>query len=408
MFKIKNNSNVNCKNLKIKNKKKIINYLLILFFIVFLNLYFNRTTINIYTKFKNEIDFIRSCINSTTIEKYERCSDPKLSIVIPVYNSIKYLNRLLRSIQLQKLKSSPNYNKIHLSNNIYLRIKVKEIEIIFIEDCSTDKGFQLLKEYSKIDQRIVLIKNEENKGCLYSYVKGILETKAKFTMIIDNDDMLLPNLKELYEISEQNNKDINDFSYLHGKLNDLYENRMGSKELYQPNIKEIFFKKNYHGCTYINNKIMKSQIIKEAVKTLNYEYLNSNISLHCDTIIFICLFNYAKSYKSYNDLFIQFHINNANSASSDISNKNSELLRVTIYLVQYISELKCSSNYIYNRHIQFGLDILNWQIVANLKLEFKVDKLLEVLNNILKNENLNNRNKSRIYTIISLIKQKIK
>ena len=385
MLKIKNNSNVNCESLKIKNKKKIINYLLILFFIVFLNLYINRT-INIYTKFKNEIDFIRSCINSTTIEKYERYSDPKLSIVIPVYNSIKYLNRLLRSIQLQKLK---------------------EIEIIFIEDCSTDKGFQLLKKYSKIDQRIVLIKNEENKGCLYSYVKGILETKAKFTMIIDNDDMLLPNLKELYEISEQNNKDINDFSYLHGKLNDLYENRMGSKELYQPNIKEIFFKKNYHGCTYINNKIMKSQIIKEAVKTLNYEYLNSNISLHCDTIIFICLFNYVQSYKSYNNFFIQIHINNANSSTSDISNKYNELLRVTTYLVQYISELKCSSSYIYNKHIKFGLEILNWHI-DKINLGFKIDKLLEVLNNILKNENLNNKNKSRIYEIISLIKRQTK
>ena len=372
--------------MKIKNKKKIINYLLILFFIVFLNLYLNRTTINIYTKFKNEIDFIRSCINSTTIEKYERYSDPKLSIVIPVYNSITYLNRLLRSIQLQKLK---------------------EIEIIFIEDCSTDKGFQLLKEYSKIDQRIVLIKNEKNKGCLYSYVKGILETKAKFTMIIDNDDMLLPNLKELYEISEQNNKDINDFSYIHGKLNDLYENRMGSKELYQPNIKEIFFKKNYHGCTYINNKIMKSQIIKEAVKTLNYEYLNSNISLHCDTIIFICIFNYVQSYKSYNNFFIQIHINNENSSTSDISNKYNELLRVTTYLVQYISELKCSSSYIYNKHIKFGLEILNWHI-DKINLGFKIDKLLEVLNNILKNENLNNKNKSRIYEIISLIKRQTK
>lgn len=286
--------------------------------------------------------------------------------------------------------------------------KLKEIEIIFIEDCSTDEGFQLLKEYSKIDKRIVLIKNEKNKGCLYSYVKGILETKAKFTMIIDNDDMLLPNLKELYEISEQNNKDINDFSYLHGKLNDLYENRMGSKELYQPNIKEIFFKKNYHGCTYINNKIMKSQIIKEAVKTLNYEYLNSNISLHCDTIIFICLFNYVQSYKSYNNFFIQIHINNANSSTSDISNKYNELLRVTIYLVQYISELKCSSSYIYNRHIEFGLEILNWQLVDKINLEFKNNKFFEVLNNILKNKNLNNKNKNTIYEIISLIKRETK
>lgn len=391
-LKVENISNSNCERFKIKNKKKIINYLLILFIIFFVNLYMNlhfkkRTNINIYSKFKNEIDFLRSCINNTTIEKYEKCSKPKLSIVIPVYNCEKYLNRLLKSIQNQKLK---------------------DIEIIFIEDCSTDKGFQLLKEYSKYDKRIVLIKNEENKGCLYSYVKGILETKSEYTMIIDNDDMLLPNLKELYEISEQNNKDINDFSYIHGKLDDFYENRMGSIELYQPNIREIFFKKNYHGCTYINNKIMKSKIIKEAVKTLNYEYLNSNISLHCDTILFICLFNYVESYKSYNDFFIQIHINNANSSTSEISNKYKELFRVTIYLVQYISELKYSSNYNYNRHIKFGLDILNWQIFDKIKLLFKADKLLEVLNNILKNENLNNKNKNRIYAIISSIKRQSK
>lgn len=183
---------------------------------------------------------------------------------------------------------------------------------------------------------------------------------------------------------------------------------MGSKELYQPNIKEIFFKKNYHGCTYINNKIMKSQIIKEAVKTLNYEYLNSNISLHCDTIIFICLFNYVQSYKSYNNFFIQIHINNANSSTSDISNKYNELLRVTIYLVQYISELKCSSSYIYNRHIEFGLEILNWQLVDKINLEFKNNKFFEVLNNILKNKNLNNKNKNTIYEIISLIKRETK
>ncbi len=55
-------------------------------------------------------------------------------------------------------------------------------------------------------------------------------------MIIDNDDILLPNLKELYEISEQNNKDINNFSYIHGKINDLYENKMGSKELSKESI----------------------------------------------------------------------------------------------------------------------------------------------------------------------------
>ena len=73
-------------------------------------------------------------------------------------------------------------------------------------------------------------------------------------MIIDADDMLLSNLKELYEISEKNNKDINDFSYLRGTFNNFNEIRMRNREYYQPNIGEIIFTNNYVGYTFITKK----------------------------------------------------------------------------------------------------------------------------------------------------------
>ena len=183
--------------------------------------------------FKKELNFLQSCLDDIKIEPFEKCDNSKLSLVIPFYNSEKYLNRLLRSIQKQELK---------------------EIEILFVDDCSTDNGLQLLEEYSKIDKRIVIVKNDKNKGCLYGYVRCILEAKADYTMIIDADDMLLSNLKELYEISEKNNKDINDFSYLRGTFNNFNEIRMRNREYYQPNIGEIIFTNNYVGYTFIAKK----------------------------------------------------------------------------------------------------------------------------------------------------------
>ena len=92
-------------------------------------------------KFKKDIDFIQACLNGKKIESFEKYDKPKISLIIPFYNGEQYLTRLLRSIQMQELK---------------------EIEIIFIEDCSTDNGLELLEKYSEIDKRIKIIKNKKN------------------------------------------------------------------------------------------------------------------------------------------------------------------------------------------------------------------------------------------------------
>ena len=67
----------------------------------------------------------------------------KISIIIPVYNTEKYLKKCLDSIINQTLKS---------------------LEIICIDDCSTDNCLNILKEYQLKDNRIKIIEQKENKG----------------------------------------------------------------------------------------------------------------------------------------------------------------------------------------------------------------------------------------------------
>ena len=68
---------------------------------------------------------------------------PKVSIIMPVYNVEKYLKQALDSAVNQTLN---------------------DIEIICIDDCSTDNSLNILKEYQLKDNRIKIIEQKENKG----------------------------------------------------------------------------------------------------------------------------------------------------------------------------------------------------------------------------------------------------
>ena len=70
--------------------------------------------------------------------KFEKIENPKISIISPVHNREKYILRFLRSIQNQ------DFN---------------DIEIIFVDDFSTDNSLKLIEEYQKEDKRIVLLIN---------------------------------------------------------------------------------------------------------------------------------------------------------------------------------------------------------------------------------------------------------
>ncbi|MDF2538626.1 MAG: hypothetical protein K0S76_1647 [Herbinix sp.] len=93
---------------------------------------------------------------------------PFISIIIPVYNSEKYLNNCIESVLQQTLT---------------------EIEIILIDDGSVDNSFRICEEYSKRDKRIILI-HQHNKGQSVARNIGLKLASGSYIFFLDSDDRL--------------------------------------------------------------------------------------------------------------------------------------------------------------------------------------------------------------------------
>ena len=117
---------------------------------------------------------------------------PKITAIIPVFNASKTIKAAVRSIQNQNMS---------------------EIEIILVDDVSTDNSLNVIDKLMKEDNRIKLIKNKKNKGTLYSRSIGALNAKGKYIMALDNDDLFIYGIfNKCYNEAEQSNLDIVEFS----------------------------------------------------------------------------------------------------------------------------------------------------------------------------------------------------
>lgn len=107
---------------------------------------------------------------------------PKISIIIPVYNTEKYLSRCLDSAINQTLK---------------------DIEIICVNDGSTDNSLDILKEYAAKDNRIKII-SKGNEGAAITRNIGINVATGEYIGFIDSDDYVdLDYFEELYSNAPQ-------------------------------------------------------------------------------------------------------------------------------------------------------------------------------------------------------------
>ncbi|MDE6626571.1 MAG: glycosyltransferase [Lachnospiraceae bacterium] len=106
----------------------------------------------------------------------------KVSVVIPIYNTAQYLPECLESVMNQTLK---------------------ELEIICVNDGSTDDSPQILAEYALKDERIKII-HKENGGLVAARKTGVLAAKGTYVAFVDSDDWIEPDMYEqLFRIAEE-------------------------------------------------------------------------------------------------------------------------------------------------------------------------------------------------------------
>ena len=114
-------------------------------------------------------------------------SEPKISVVMPVYNREEYLKESIESILNQTFT---------------------DFEFIIVDDQSTDSSWQIIQEYADKDKRIISIKNTDEKGCWSARNFGWNLAKGKYMAIMDSDDIALPErLQKEFDFMEQH-KDV--------------------------------------------------------------------------------------------------------------------------------------------------------------------------------------------------------
>lgn len=106
-------------------------------------------------------------------------NDINVSIIIPVYNTEQYLRQCLDSVINQTFQ---------------------DIEIIVVDDGSTDNSLDLIKEYQQKDSRIILVNLCKHKGVSDAKNEGIKASKGKYIVFVDSDDWVSKNyIKVLYD-----------------------------------------------------------------------------------------------------------------------------------------------------------------------------------------------------------------
>jgi len=151
-------------------------------------------------------------------------SDVKVSVIVPVYNAATYLSTALNSIMRQSWEN---------------------LEIIIVDDCSTDETARLVRSYMKKDARIKFIKNDHNSGPYVSRNNALAVATGDFITVNDSDDWSHP---EKIQIQAQtlidNPNSIGSISHWARATDDLHFYRRGNPGFFiQLNISSLMLRR---------------------------------------------------------------------------------------------------------------------------------------------------------------------
>lgn len=204
----------------------------------------------------------------------------KVSVIMPVYNSQQYIKMAIDSVLNQTLK---------------------EIELILVNDGSSDGSEEICREYERMDRR-VRVYSHENHGISYTRNVGIKNAKGKYIAFIDNDDEYEEDLLEkLYLYAEKNDTELVKFGYrvieawhknpgesrVRTFKNDrvIERSKEFNEKLYEELKRDGFFNMIWNGL-YEREFLLKSEVLFAEKIVRGYEdwIFNYQLFLHCEKI----------------------------------------------------------------------------------------------------------------------------
>lgn len=225
-------------------------------------------------------------ITEQNIKSFNYVKNPKISIIIPIYNSQAYILQILKTIEAQSLK---------------------DIEILFVDDCSLDNTTTTIEKFQKKDKRIILLKNKQNKGPFYSRNKAGLFAKGEYIQFVDSDDILINNiLEKAFLIAKKNDIDIIQYKFVKKKNKYSVSDEATSFNIItQPELSDQMYygkgklkQDNY----YIFNKIIRRTTFLDALIFFGDDLLKIKLYMNEDLIQLFSVLRVANSLLFINDI----------------------------------------------------------------------------------------------------------
>ena len=275
----------------------------------------------------------------------QKIAIPKISIIIPVYNVELYLEECLDSIINQPLK---------------------EIEIICINDGSTDKSLNILEKYENKDKRIKII-NQKNNGVSYARNSGLINALGEYIMFIDSDDYIFPNtLQILYDKIKASNAELLVFG---GNIfpEDLPEAQWAKAVLSSPNKtydyfdkKIIFNERSVRPCPV--NKVYSSNFLR------NYNFkFDTSLKLGEDQLFACTILPHITKIVFSNLKVYAYRVGRPNSAMTQNNKNLYKKLNDHIVVLNKIAEYWKKINFLDSCKIDFFEWALNFIQINNIK-----------------------------------------
>lgn len=172
---------------------------------------------------------------------------PQISIIVPIYNTEKYLRNCLLSLQNQSMQ---------------------DFEVILINDCTPDNSMEIVNDFIQSDSRFHLIQHKENRGLGCARNTGIENANGKYINFLDSDDRLPRNaLNMLIENAMKSDADM-----VIGNMAWVYNHYLSPVEYIEKRIQNWLYESEFNirqlseeSCLSgsVCNRLIKKELIKE-------------------------------------------------------------------------------------------------------------------------------------------------
>jgi glycosyltransferase involved in cell wall biosynthesis len=174
--------------------------------------------------------------------------NPKVLIIVPVYNVEKYLEKCLESIVSQTFM---------------------EFECILVDDCSPDNSLEICDNYAQKDGRIKVIHKKRNEGSSQARATGFDKSVGEYILYVDSDDWIEEKMVErLYGLAINEHYDIvysdaDDFNDSEEKGERVVRKHIDTRDINKDDIMRNLIKYKFDCCVW--NKLFRRELFKNIV-----------------------------------------------------------------------------------------------------------------------------------------------